>query len=347
MYIVFWKKGNKTPDLEYRPKAYCPLCSKDVHAVQHWKNPEKKFGKYKQQYLYRCPADGMIVEPYYYAALNCIDWMDIGQRIGDREKPLSENTINRINYGLKRYGNKSLILHALYGKEARGVVRSVDQFAFTQTTIPTQAVLNPFMIKGEHTLQQGYVKSVADNLQTQTVRQSMGIVVPFLIDDKQTTGINFRVRSVENSTNTMHTSPRVKLVVPPFVTVSRGKSTAHAATDPISTQSQMINHGIVTSESFNSFISAYNTTGHSLKHISEPTGAVTAMERLALVNYETPQLEDCYYRMLKPKEIKLSMAFDQTYTVLGSGKDQVKQLGNAVTPPVMEWLVNQVAESLL
>jgi site-specific DNA-cytosine methylase len=50
--------------------------------------------------------------------------------------------------------------------------------------------------------------------------------------------------------------------------------------------------------------------------------------------------------MLKPGEIKLAMAFDGDYVVLGSGKDQVKQLGNAVTPPAMEWLVQQVVESL-
>jgi DNA (cytosine-5)-methyltransferase 1 len=40
------------------------------------------------------------------------------------------------------------------------------------------------------------------------------------------------------------------------------------------------------------------------------------------------------------------MAFDKQYVILGSGKDQVKQCGNAVTPPVMEWLVQQVVESL-
>lgn len=50
--------------------------------------------------------------------------------------------------------------------------------------------------------------------------------------------------------------------------------------------------------------------------------------------------------MLKPGEIKLAMAFESDYVVLGNGRDQVKQLGNAVTPPVMEWLVRQVIKSL-
>jgi site-specific DNA-cytosine methylase len=34
------------------------------------------------------------------------------------------------------------------------------------------------------------------------------------------------------------------------------------------------------------------------------------------------------------------------YIVLGSQKNQVKQLGNAVTPPVMQWLVEKGIESL-
>ena len=42
----------------------------------------------------------------------------------------------------------------------------------------------------------------------------------------------------------------------------------------------------------------------------------------------------------------MAMAFSADYVVLGSSKDQVKQLGNAVTPPAMRWLVQQVVQSL-
>jgi DNA (cytosine-5)-methyltransferase 1 len=38
--------------------------------------------------------------------------------------------------------------------------------------------------------------------------------------------------------------------------------------------------------------------------------------------------------------------FEKDYTVLGSQKDQVKQLGNAVTPPAMEFLIERGIESL-
>ena len=55
MYIVFWKKNLRAPDLRITPAAHCPICGTDVASVQSWKNPLKKWGKYQQQYVYRCP----------------------------------------------------------------------------------------------------------------------------------------------------------------------------------------------------------------------------------------------------------------------------------------------------
>ena len=50
--------------------------------------------------------------------------------------------------------------------------------------------------------------------------------------------------------------------------------------------------------------------------------------------------------MLQPHEIKAAMAFPGDYVVLGNKRDQVKQCGNAVTPPAMEFLIRAVTESL-
>jgi DNA (cytosine-5)-methyltransferase 1 len=112
MYVVFWRKGNKAPDLDIRPRAHCPACDRDVDSVQTWKDARKKWGKYKQQYLYACPRCGTIVEPYYYAAFNCIDWSIQGTKIGEYKRPLSANTMRRIKYGLEHFGNESLVVLA-------------------------------------------------------------------------------------------------------------------------------------------------------------------------------------------------------------------------------------------
>jgi DNA (cytosine-5)-methyltransferase 1 len=303
MYVVFWKKGNKAPELDHRPIAHCPQCVKDVNAIQTWKNPAKKFGKYRFQYLYSCPVHGTVVEPYYYAAFNAIDWSDLGTRIGDRKKSLSPNTLKRIQWGLDRYGMDPLIVNTKFGKEARGVTRPASREMMSQTTISSTALATPFVIKGEHSSLPGYAKKVGDAFMTQTVRQTSALVTPWIIEE------------------------------------------AKPATDAMPSQTSVINNGIVSHESWSSFLQYYYGN-HQASKLNEPIGTVNTRDRSYLVNYQKPEIEDCFYRMIKAPEVKASMAFDSDYIILGSQKDQVKQCGNAVTPPVQEWIIKQCADSL-
>ena len=108
MYVVFWRKGNRAPDLEamQRPRAYCPTCETDVDAMQAWKNPAKRWGRYRAQYVYRCPSVAcrhQVVEPYWLPAASAIDWSLSGTRIGDRSRPLAATTRARIAAGIGRY----------------------------------------------------------------------------------------------------------------------------------------------------------------------------------------------------------------------------------------------------
>lgn len=339
MYVVFWKKGNKAPALDMMPRAYCSKCNKDIDAVQTWKRADKKFGKYKQQYVYACPGCTSIVEPYYYAAMNVIDWTNIGTRIGDRKKPLSPKTVARIEYGLDKYSGATFQFHTAFGDQARGVVRHISEPGFSQTTVPSTAIASS----------------------------------PFVVNDQHSTGIDFRVKSATDKLPTLTCTHHLKLVSPPFIikleamqtqTTAQGmgvafpggsfltESTKNGKARPIqgvmnTVTAGGVKTGLITTEAWNSFISYYYGTSQAT-HISDAIGTVTCNDRGALVTYPQPQVNvnDCYYRMLKPSEIKLSMAFDHNYIILGSSKDQVKQCGNAVTPPAMEWLVQQVIESL-
>lgn len=105
---------------------------------------------------------------------------------------------------------------------------------------------------------------------------------------------------------------------------------------------------IITAQAFNSFISYYNNTPQA-SLVREAMGTIATGERLCKVDMpnEKPRLEDCYYRMLLPHEIQLGMAFDPDYVVLGDSKNKVKQLGNAVTPPVMKFLIERCIETLM
>jgi len=362
MYVVFWKKGNKAPNLNYTPLARCGKCERDIYSVQTWKNPRKRFGKYRMQYVYCCPACGYVVEPYYYASFNCIDWSDLGERIGERAKPLSPKTITRIQYGLDKYGKQPLMVTVRYtsGVDCRvkpassepmptqpgdashgifspfqvvnytpGYSKGIDKPFGSITCQDHHGICTPFIIKLEHG---GKVKSAADSLHTQTTRQSDMIVSAY-------------VKPASDGLPTQTTCQGIGIVMP-MLTEMYSNGTARPIIDPCSTiTAGGGKHGLITTDSWNSFLAAYNNGSDCTKHITEESGSLTTRDRMALVNYKEPSLEDCYYRMLKAPEVKIGMAFDKDYIVLGNSREQVKQCGNAVTPPVMEWISERVIET--
>jgi len=117
LYLGYWHTSlGRDPDWDrwLRPLANCPVCDRDVAAVQTWKRPGADMGRYRQQYFYRCPRlhpgrpKGVQVEPYFVPAAAAIDWTLPGTRIGDRSRPLAQNTLARIAAGIRRYARPML-----------------------------------------------------------------------------------------------------------------------------------------------------------------------------------------------------------------------------------------------
>src|SRR5690606_26362571 len=107
-YIVMWRedlvtKKNPGPDVGKwtRPMAVCPEHG-EVQAAQAFKKAEH-WGRYRTQYLYRCPQCWQVIEPGWLAAESIIDWSLPAPRIGDRAKPLAEKTRERIRRGIERH----------------------------------------------------------------------------------------------------------------------------------------------------------------------------------------------------------------------------------------------------
>jgi DNA (cytosine-5)-methyltransferase 1 len=79
----------------------------------------------------------------------------------------------------------------------------------------------------------------------------------------------------------------------------------------------------------------------------DPLKTLTAIDRNLMIEPSAKlAIEDCYFRMLQPHEIGLAMAFPDTYRVLGNKREMIKQYGNAVTPPAMDWLLGRCVASL-
>jgi DNA (cytosine-5)-methyltransferase 1 len=177
IYVVFWKRGNRKPDLNFTPLAHCTEHG-DVQAIQSWKNPYKTWGRYgkRNQYVYRCPQCAAIVEPYYAPAHTAIDWSLPSQRVGDRKQPLKPATLERIEKGLEKFCVPLIIETAR--TQSTGLVRSVDEILPTQTTGQTLGLATPFMV----TLRKNNgAKGMTDPLDTCNAGGTHhGLVQPFL-----------------------------------------------------------------------------------------------------------------------------------------------------------------------
>lgn len=187
MYVVFWKKELRAPDLDFRPQAHCARCNGDVAAIQSWKNLMKPWGKYGQQYVYRCPTCAEQVTPYYYCAANAIDWSLPAPRIGDRARPLKEKTVNRIRIGLEKFGRQPVLVdyvHTARNDRHQDMVWSVERPHRTMLGIHTQALVTPpFLVQTSHPYDSREVKCypVDGAMPTQTSRAELAMAVPPMI----------------------------------------------------------------------------------------------------------------------------------------------------------------------
>lgn len=122
MYVVFWLKGMKVPNLRIEPKSWCPSCERIVEGRQTWKKlgPHGEvWGRYGAQYYYTCPECRGTVLPGVFPAASIIDWSLPAQRIGDRRKPLATNTRERIRRGLERLASEPFAVRLTHGKSPR------------------------------------------------------------------------------------------------------------------------------------------------------------------------------------------------------------------------------------
>ncbi|MGW5751279.1 DNA cytosine methyltransferase [Nocardia rhamnosiphila] len=220
MYVVFWRAGESAPDLNRwtRPQAWCPNCERAVTAVQAWKNPDRPWGRYRAQYLWRCPSitcRNTIVEPDWLPAASVIDWNLRGQRIGDRTKPLAAKTLARIQAGIDKYAHTPVLVPA--GGTWRQAGTSVAEAMPARTTRETDALLVPVEGRDGKQAQHAWTP-----MRTMTTRSETGVLVPYYG--------NGTPRSTQDPHGTATTRDRWAMVIP-----LRNHNTAKTSRDPLDT----------------------------------------------------------------------------------------------------------------
>lgn len=315
MYVVFWRKGNPAPDLDFHPVAYCQACGCNAASVQSWKNPQKRFGKYKQQYVYCCPSCAAVVTPYYYAALNAIDWSLPIQRIGDRKQPLKEKTLARIRHGLEKFGKQGMLTPVNYFRPNTALTAPHP----TQTSSGQHAlVAPPFLTQTSQSSQLDNVRSVESPFPTQTTCQDAGVVIPpaMIVANyspgwskplTETIGAitttdhhslvttpfmvpmgytheqhNRRSYPMDNPFPTQTARQDIGMVLPPFIAELRAHSTSRGVDEPLATMcAGGGHHGLVTPPAGAHISSYYGTNKGSGLDDSLPT--VTTKDRHGVV----------------------------------------------------------------
>jgi DNA (cytosine-5)-methyltransferase 1 len=374
LYVVLWLKGNPRPDLNRwaRPKAWCPSCDEVITAVQAWKNPAKSWGRYRSQYVWRCPrvaCRNSVVEPGFLPAAHAIDWTLPGQRIGDRSKPLADKTRARISAGLKKYARPIHLEAAGNTFERPPYIRAwptdTEPLKTLHTSITKALAYAPAMLVPVEGRDGKTAQPAHEPLRTQTARNETGVAIPPYIVELRGGGSG--TRSVEDPLATvtaagnhhgllvpsggtwnedarptsephraMLTRDAYGLLVPYY-----GNATARTTDDP---------HGTLTTKDRYALVMRNNSSkgdgAEMVTPVTEELRTITTGGHQSLLHGDIPEVDDCHFRMLEPHEIQAAMAFDLGYRVLGNKREKVRQLGNAVTPPAARDLIAAVAESL-
>lgn len=438
MYVCLWQKGLRRPDVAHKPAAYCTRCDATIEAEQRFKPrtsawPCARWGKYGDQYIYACPSCGTRVYPVAWPALTAIDWSDLGQRIGDRERPLAGKTMERIQRGVDKFGQWPPFL--MPAKAVHGTERPVDRPMVTQTTQQELMMVSAFqVVAAGNTFERPgstcRTRGIDEPIPTQHTTAAHGMVtappsvvvpnrtnnvgrlttepmaaittaesrhllvsnpsLPFIVKNNCGADPKYRSASITEPLGTFSsTSVTQSLVTPPgFIDDYQGPATG--LDEPLTTQVGSETHGLVTAP----FLFTDRGTGTEknpraarLDPVSDPMSTVSAggnhhfllspvfakqnggpadtawhqvTERLnTLLSRDTTcllvppdgemppvNIDDCFYRMLAPLEIQLGMGLPLDFAMWGSARVRVKALGNAVTPPVAQWVMERMAAIL-
>lgn len=346
MYVMFWLKGNRRPNFDLlMPLAHCGTCDETVRCVQSWKNPNYRWGRYKAQYVYRCPntkCRNSIVEPWWLPAASAIDWKLRGQRIGDRAKPLVPKTMARIAAGLAKYGKQPMHLAAAGNTydAASGKGGSYYRIWPTSETLKTLTGTTEHGLILDSVRGSNIMSGTQDPLATQTTSYTRSLLVPVEgREGKVATPVEglMRTQTTRNETGLL-TTPGSHMLMEYY-----GNGQMHPVSKAIPTISTTDRFAMVTT-----------MRGTSPEHLaasnaptSDPFGTFSAGgQHHGITEWTVPEIEDCEFRMLEPYEISAGMAFPKSYIMTGNKREQVKQAGNAVTPPAARDLFIVAALSL-
>lgn len=332
---------------------------------------------YGVQYNYRCPSCRSEVIPPMTPSLAALDLTHLGTRIGDRKKPLAEATMARAERCRQKFSQFPAVLmpaksqrgvekhlgqpmatqtsqqetgllstgQVMVAHRHNGDGKHITEPMDTVTSTHEKAVL---LAVNNY---QGIPRGLDESLPTQGGSETLSLV--------STGVVPFR----KNTVPTTHHEPMPTVTseqIPGLLTAA-GLVKNNGSIDeagyrsyPVSEPLGSITASPAQSVLFSGFFKQNGTTESQfpVPHpLTDSLGTLTSRDTTALLTAQWHEmlanltLQECYFRMLGAHEIGRGCGFDVdflsykgTFKVWGSARDQTDGYGNAVSPPVGEWL---------
>ncbi len=322
---------------------------------------------------------------HWLPAWSIIDWSKPCPSIFSRKRPLAEKTLRRIEIGLRKYvgGAADPFIVKLRNHQDTGSVD--DPLGTITTSGAHHGLAVPFVCGVGHTGTTGranYVYDPSEPLRTVTTREEMAVVTPFQFkaigrNPGLTKGIGEpvptivacrenhaivmpylvphfgerdgqepRTHSIEESLPTVTGQGAGSLAIPFMQTLTHGgRDRSLQEPFPTITTAHRGEHALTVP-----FLTKYYGTG-GVQSIDEPVDTITTRDRfgLAMVSLIQTMKElgvvDIGFRMLDADELARAQGFPDGYYLHGTKAEQVKQVGNAVCPPVARALCQTITEA--
>ncbi len=343
MYCVFWQRGLPRPDLRHRPDSYCTSsrCGGQwVPATQAWKPskpswPLQRWGRYSQQYFYACTACGKQAQPLAMPAFTAIDFSDLGPTVGERTggDALKPKTLERIRRGINKFRDFPPLM--IKDGAVQGII----------TPNAGNTYEHPGCSRSRHLTHQLFAQSAS--LEHALVTQS------FISEMRGGGSFKSGQHDILSPTHTV-TAGGLHHGLCSFAKFNGGPADTawHPLTDPLGTITARDTTGVISL----TMPLVHANSGDRYRSVLEQLAALTtARERYLVTEHRDLDgggpldLDAIHFRMLRPRtELRRAMAFPERYEFVEghTQADITRGLGNAVTPPVSQWIMGRLLPPL-
>lgn len=306
---------------------------------------------------------GLFVGQYkpWRSAAEIIDWSIQGESIFDRAKPLCENTLKRIEAGIRKYWGTwaEPFLALMHGadSEFRVPLDCLESFLIQYNggqpgqhipslgmPLPTitahaqkYALIQPFISRYNGGDDRNH--GIGTPLPTIDCSNRYGIIEPMIVPYKYSN----RAKGVNQPIDTLTTVNNFSLVQPLFVP-QQSDGTVKPISKPLTTIATSGAISVVTP-----LIVKYYGNEKGADNVWTPLDTITTKDRFGLIQGRILTLPDgqqfkldITHRMLTASELARATSFPDGYIFCGGDTAAKKQIGNAVPPKLAEALYRAI-----